>query len=85
MAKSIKAEEYRVKMAKQEDANEEKYQFPSLEKMDKAIIAAFNSYESNSCSFEKGLILSFTPTKSLIFDTQIRSTFIKYGGKLITD
>lgn len=78
-------ERYRVDASNQQEVKAERYKFPSLEKMDKAVLAAFNCYDSNSCSYEKGLIVSFTPTRSLLFDTRIRSTFAKYGGKLISE
>lgn len=63
----------------------ERYRFDSLEKMDRAILAAFGTPESSACSFEKGLVLIFMPSGSRVFDTRTRSIIGEYGGKLISE
>ena len=58
----------------------ERYQFSDLDKMDKAVMKAFSSRESNLVHYEKGLIVAFRPTGSLLFDRAVRDSFAVYGG-----
>ena len=61
----------------------EQYQFPDLQSMDRAIITAVGSYDNPCLQFGKHNTLTFTPTDSLMFDSSVRRTLTKYGGKQI--
>ena len=64
---------------------EEKYRFNNVNDMEKAAVKAFGSVESMNCYYEKGLILNFRPTGSLIYDSNARAMIKKYGGEEISD
>lgn len=61
----------------------ERYQFSDLDKMDKAVMKAFSSRESEAVHYEKGLIIAFEPTGYMLFDKIVRECFTAYGGKKI--
>lgn len=61
----------------------ERYQFRNLDQMDKAVMKAFSSLESEAVHYEKGLIVAFEPTGSMLFDTTVRECFAAYGGTMI--
>ena len=62
------------------EENGERYQFESLEAMDKAVRKAFGTRETELAHYEKGLIVVFHQTGSLLFDRAIRSQLIRNGG-----
>lgn len=64
---------------------EERYQFESLDAMDKAVRKAFGTRETDMAHYEKGLIVVFHPTNSLLFDKAIRKQLVDNGGQMISE